>query len=178
MTINFLAFSYKIPSEPSKNRVYIWRNLKELGAIYLQQGVALAPDTESTLNKLTKLDSLVKESFNGKSTLSNLKFINKIDEDDIILQFIDQSNAEYNEFFKNCKSLIYEIDREIAEKNFTYSELQESEEDLKKLNLWIKKINKRNYFSSDKYSTSELILEDAKHKISEYAEFVYKKENV
>lgn len=178
MPINFLAFSYKIPSEPSKNRVYIWRALKDLGAIYLQQGVALLPNLEHTLTKLTKLDSLVKESLQGKSTLSTLQFINKVDEDAIILEFVTQSNNEYDEFIKNCKLLIYELDMESSENNFTFSELEEGEENLKKLKAWIKKINTRNYFNCANYSDATLILEKAESKVLEYATSVYEKENL
>lgn len=35
---------YKIPSEPSRLRAAIWREVHRLGAVYLQDGVCLVPD--------------------------------------------------------------------------------------------------------------------------------------
>lgn len=178
MPIEFLSFSYKVPSEPSKNRVYIWRALKNLGAIYLQQGVALLPNREDILVKLNKLDSLVKESFEGKSTLSKLQFINEVDENDIISEFTNQSLDEYDEFIKNCKHLIYEIDIEINMENFNFSELEEVEGNLKKLKLWLKKIKNRDYFNTPNSKDAELFLDEVETKINLFASLVYKKENI
>ena len=39
--IRWLALGYSVPVNPSKNRVYIWRKLKEYGAEYFKQGVAV-----------------------------------------------------------------------------------------------------------------------------------------
>lgn len=178
MSIEFLSFSYKIPSEPSKNRVYIWRSLKNLGAIYLQQGVALLPNRDDILTKLNKLDKLVKDSFDGKSTLSKLQFINESDENDIISEFTNQSFNEYDEFIKNCKHLIYEVDTEINENNFNFSELEEVEGSLKKLKLWLKKIKNRDYFNNSNAKDAELFLEEIENKVSLFASLVYKKENI
>ena len=36
---NWLLLTYKVPAEPAKKRIAIWRRLKGMGAIYLQNGV-------------------------------------------------------------------------------------------------------------------------------------------
>ncbi|WP_234122686.1 Chromate resistance protein ChrB [Clostridium hydrogenum] len=173
MSINFLQFTYKIPSEPSKNRVHIWRSLKELGAIYLQQGVTLLPYDE-------KLEKILKElreevnSLGGKSTLSELKFLNETDEEDIILEFKEQINKEYIEFQNNCERFIYEINREIENNNFQFSELEENEEELKKLERWYNKICKREYFESENEEKANGMLEKLKLKVQEYSHKVCK----
>ena len=40
--IRWLALGCSVPVNPSKNRVYIWRKLKEYGAEYFKQGVSLS----------------------------------------------------------------------------------------------------------------------------------------
>lgn len=45
---DWLLFHYKIPPEPSANRVYIWRKLKRLGAILHQDAVWVLPATPRT----------------------------------------------------------------------------------------------------------------------------------
>lgn len=175
MNINFLTFTYKIPREPSKNRVYIWRSVKELGAVYLQQGVALLPYEENLYKILQDLREQV-NSLGGKSTLSQLNFLNEEDEKDIILEFKEQINEEYNELQDNCQRLIYELDRETENEKFQFSELQEGEEELKKLQRWHDKINKRNYFNSESEEKAKEMLEKAKYRLQQYSDDVYKNE--
>lgn len=175
MSIKFLAFTYKIPSEPSKNRVYIWRTIKDLGAVYLQQGVALLPYEENLCNILKKLREEV-NNLGGKSTLSELTFINEEDEEKIIAEFHEQINEEYNEFEDNCQRLIYELDRETEIGKFKFSELQESEEDLKKFQRWYSKILNRDYFNSENKDKSKEMFEKARIRLEEYSHEVYKKD--
>lgn len=175
MKTKFLVFTYKVPSSPSKNRVYIWRTIKNLGAIYMQQGVALFPFKDDILLELQKLDELAKSS-KGKSSISELSFLNKDDEDNSILEFQHQSSKEYLEFDRNCKSLIYELDRESDENSFNFYELEESEATLEKLEVWLNKIAKRDYFNCGKFSSSSLLLNKAKERVELYSREVYKKE--
>jgi dsRNA-specific ribonuclease len=37
---NWLLLVYKVPAEPARARAMIWRRLKALGAVYLQDGLA------------------------------------------------------------------------------------------------------------------------------------------
>ena len=61
-TINWIIFTYKIPSEPSSARVRVWRNLKTLGVHYLQQSVCILPSKEEIIKKLKKLEVFIHES--------------------------------------------------------------------------------------------------------------------
>lgn len=44
--MTFLALNYKIPANPSRYRVAVWKALRELGAVYLQDGVAAVPQQD------------------------------------------------------------------------------------------------------------------------------------
>lgn len=175
MSMSFVTFTYKIPSEPSKNRVYIWRSIKELGAIYLQQGVAVLPYDEELCNILQKLRQQV-NSFGGKSTLSKLDFLNEEDERETILEFKNQIDEEFNEFIENCQRLIYELDRETENGKFKFSEIQENEEELKKFQRWLDKISKRNYFKSENEKEANNMFEKAKIRLQEYSNEVCKRD--
>ena len=39
---------YRLPREPSRHRVAVWRKLRDLGALYLQDGVAALPEDAVT----------------------------------------------------------------------------------------------------------------------------------
>jgi len=44
--IRWLQLTYKVPSEPSQKRVWVWRRLQNLGAFALQNSVYLLPFSE------------------------------------------------------------------------------------------------------------------------------------
>jgi len=59
---------YRIPREPSLNRVAVWRTLRDLGALYLQDGVATLPEDAVTREQLEWLQLSVREA-GGEATL-------------------------------------------------------------------------------------------------------------
>ena len=59
---------YRLPREPSRHRVAVWRKLKALGALYLQDGVAALPEDAVTREQLEWLQLRVRE-VGGEATL-------------------------------------------------------------------------------------------------------------
>ncbi len=43
---SWLLLIYSLPAHPSNKRVYVWRKLKQLGAVYLVDSVSVLPYTE------------------------------------------------------------------------------------------------------------------------------------
>ena len=46
--MDWLLLVYRIPREPTSGRVYVWRKLKQLGAIAVQDAVWMLPATPRT----------------------------------------------------------------------------------------------------------------------------------
>jgi hypothetical protein len=59
---------YRIPREPTRHRVAVWRKLQDLGALYLQDGVAALPEDAVTREQLEWLQLRVREA-GGEATL-------------------------------------------------------------------------------------------------------------
>ena len=59
---------YRLPREPSRHRVAVWRKLRDLGAIYLKDGVAALPEDAVTREQLEWLQLRVREA-GGEATL-------------------------------------------------------------------------------------------------------------
>jgi hypothetical protein len=59
---------YRLPREPSRHRVALWRKLRDLGALYLQDGVAALPEDAVTREQLEWLQLRVREA-GGVATL-------------------------------------------------------------------------------------------------------------
>jgi len=59
---------YRLPREPSRHRVAVWRKLRDLGALYIQDGVAALPEDAVTREQLEWLQLRVREA-GGEATL-------------------------------------------------------------------------------------------------------------
>ena len=59
---------YRLPREPSRHRVAVWRKLKSLGALYLQDGAVALPEDAVTREQLEWLQLRVREA-GGRATL-------------------------------------------------------------------------------------------------------------
>jgi DNA-binding transcriptional regulator PaaX len=66
--VRWLILIYHLPREPSRHRVAVWRRLKALGALYLQDGAAALPEDASTREQLEWLQVRVREA-GGEATL-------------------------------------------------------------------------------------------------------------
>src|SRR5918995_1028979 len=64
----WLLLVYRLPREPSRHRVAVWRKLKTLGALYLQDGVAALPEDAVTREQLEWLQLRIREA-DGEATL-------------------------------------------------------------------------------------------------------------
>src|SRR6202040_2217621 len=49
----FLLLVYRMPGKPTAGRVAAWRNLKKIGAVYLQDSVCVVPDTAALRRELS-----------------------------------------------------------------------------------------------------------------------------
>jgi hypothetical protein len=65
---SWVLLVYRIPREPSRHRVAVWRKLRDLGALYLQDGVATLPEDAVTREQMEWLQLRVREA-GGEATL-------------------------------------------------------------------------------------------------------------
>lgn len=64
----WIMLIYRLPREPSRHRVAVWRKLQDLGALYLQDGVAVLPEDAVTREQLEWLQLRVREA-GGEATV-------------------------------------------------------------------------------------------------------------
>src|SRR5260221_11554151 len=66
----WLLLVYRVPSEPTRLRSTVWRRLKSLGAIYLQNSAAALPASVNAERALRKLRSEILEMSGTAALLS------------------------------------------------------------------------------------------------------------
>jgi hypothetical protein len=91
----WLIFIYKVPNEPSARRVYVWRKLRALGAILLQDSAWVLPATQVTREKLEWLAAEVGEMRGGEAMLWEGRLTNGQDAD-LVHKFTAQVDEVYS----------------------------------------------------------------------------------
>jgi hypothetical protein len=138
---------YQLPARPSTQRVYVWRRLKALGVVYLQNSVCVLPDGPASRRGLESLRAEI-VGRNGEARLLPIR-VGSADEDDRMKDlFRRQSEEEYGEVFGKCRDFHAELRKERAAQHFTFAELEENEEELAKIDAWFAKIAKRDFFGA------------------------------
>ncbi|HVI41191.1 MAG TPA: Chromate resistance protein ChrB [Anaerovoracaceae bacterium] len=172
--IKWLVISYNLPTEPSRHRVAIWRGLKKIGAVNIQQSMWILPDKDENYSSLQKLSQDI-ESNDGESLLMESVFFEESHEERVILLFNSMRDEEYLEFVRECDKYLKEIEKEIAKEKFTFSELEEEEAEFEKLLSWYKKIEARDIFHSSCKEEAVETMDKIKDAYENYSEMVYQK---
>jgi vacuolar-type H+-ATPase subunit I/STV1 len=173
--MKWLFFSYSLPAEPSKARVYVWRQLRKLGAVNYQS-VWVIPHSAERLGELKRLIADI-EKYQGTSLLITGNILIKAQEESITKEFVDSRNEEYQEIIHKCDEFFAEIEDEINRQNFIFAEVEENEEELDKLKQWLKKVEKRDVIKPplrkeaiDKVKICEKIFEDFARRVYEHSQ--------
>ncbi|WP_432263592.1 Chromate resistance protein ChrB [Cupriavidus sp. TMH.W2] len=168
----WLLLTYKVPPEPAKHRVALWRRLKGMGAIYVQSGVCLLPKTDDHVRRLKMLENDISEMA-GESLLLETVALDRSQEDKVMVRFKADRDEEYKEFLDKCNDFEAEIAKETAANHFTYAELEENDVDLKKLQSWLAKIRKLDFYGATLALESEQRLKDCEALLDSYAQRVF-----
>src|SRR5258705_13941766 len=126
----WLLLTYKVPPEPATKRVALWRRLKGMGAIYLQNGVCLLPKTDDHVRRLKMLENDVSK-MGGESVILETIALDRAQEDKVVSRFKADRDDQYREFLGRCADFEVEIAKEISINKFTYAELEEEDTDLR-----------------------------------------------
>jgi len=147
MITSWLLLTYKVPADTGGKRVALWRRLKGMGAVYLQNGVCLLPKSDDHVRRLKMLGNDIAE-MSGESVLLETVALDRIQEEKVIARFRADRDEQYREFLGRCAGFEAEIAKEIATNKFTYAELEEEDTDLKKLQGWLEKIRKLDFYGA------------------------------
>jgi hypothetical protein len=106
---SWLLLIYKIPREPTAGRVFVWRTMKQLGAIALQDAVWVLPGTERTREQFQWLAAEITE-LGGHADLWEAEQLYATDPATLRQEFVDVVEAEFREILAALKKK----DRDLA----------------------------------------------------------------
>jgi hypothetical protein len=160
------------PPEPAAKCVALWRRLKGMGAVYLQNGVCLLPQPYEHMRQLKTIENDASE-MGGETVLLVTKSLDKAQEDKVIARFKADRNDRYRELIGKCDAFEAEIANEIAKEKFAYAELEEEDNDLKKLQNWIGKIRGLDFYGASLAATASQRLTSCEELLANYARRVF-----
>src|SRR5450755_4216781 len=99
----WLLLIYRVPPEPTRLRSTVWRRIKSLGAIYLQNSAAALPASVATERALRKLRREIIE-MNGTAVLLSCAVL--AGESDVLNTFQTARNDEYEEIVDKCEDFL------------------------------------------------------------------------
>lgn len=172
----WLLFIYRVPQSPPGRRTYVWRQLKGLGAAYLQQAAAILPDQPGLRTALEALAARVRE-FEGEASLLETRSPTAAWEAETVVRFNQGRDAEYAELVENVERFEDEIARESRKHKFTFAELEELEADWEKLQRWRERIRARDFFGASSQAEAEDALTRARSALDTFTNQVYDHED-
>jgi len=170
--LSWLLLAYKVPPEPAAKRIALWRKLKSLGAVYLQNGVCLIPKTAEHVRRLKVFVNDVSE-MGGEAFALETTGLDKSQEERVVSRFKADRDEQYREFIGRCADYEAEIAKERRTNKFTYAELDEEETDLKKLQGWFEKIRKLDFYGAPLARDAQDRLRGCEELLESYAKQVF-----
>lgn len=177
MDTTWLVFFPQTPSTPSSLRVLVWRRLQQTGAINLQSGAWMLPQTSEQEQVLLTLLSEIEQQ-GGSGFFLEARAPNEAMQADLMKRFQEERAKEYQEFGERCQQFLAEAEKETRAHKFTFAELEENEQDLLKLTRWLRKIQQRDFFPGGASREAVTLLAGCRQALEAFTTAVYKQEGL
>jgi DNA-binding transcriptional regulator PaaX len=171
--VRWLLLVYRIPSEPTRLRAGVWRKIKGLGAIYVQNSVAALPSSPASERAFRSLRAEIGE-LGGVAFLFDAGVI--AGSPQLRVLYNEARDDEYDEIVDKCADFLVQVQKEYDALHFTYAELEENDVDLAKLRGWLDKIHGRDVLDASGYGAALEAVGRCEQSLEEYAARVYAEE--
>lgn len=163
----FLLVTVSTAGGPDSLRVHVWRKLRSLGALYLQQSVCLLPARDRLVREVRRLLARV-HAEGGTGQVLTITVPDQHEYEALVAQFNAARDAEYAEVLERTPQLLAEIDTETTRGRASYAEVEESEADLQRFRTWLGKITARDYFDAPGRAAAETAVADCAEALAEF----------
>jgi hypothetical protein len=148
-------------------RVRVWRTLRKLGAVYLQQSVCLLPDRAPVAKTIGRLAARVRDQ-GGAARVLRVRITDSAELEQLIGQQQADRDVEYAEVVERVPAFLAEIATETAKGRATYAEVEESEADLERFERWLAKVAARDYFDAPGGTAARAAVEQCRRALATF----------
>jgi hypothetical protein len=168
----WLVLAYTLPPEPSRMRVSVWRRLRKLGAVYMDEGVWVLPNTQALAGELRSVVRDI-ENFGGQAAAFVSADMEQPQAERLKARFVAARDEEYEELLGQCARFMVHIEHAVKTERFTFAEVEELEEEISKLERWLEEIQSRDLFRSAQAAVSTAELEKGREALTRFTERTY-----
>jgi hypothetical protein len=169
---NWTVLAVRVPAEPSRHRVAVWRELRRVGALSLGQGVWALPSAPAFEQGLERTLKLI-ERGDGEALLLRAQGRDKAQAKRLETLFTADREEEWVEFLSECDKYKAELDREFAQQKFTIAELDEEEQSLERLRRWYRELKLRDLFGAPSAAQADKTLRECQTRLEQFSDRVY-----
>jgi hypothetical protein len=162
----------RLPAQPSRHRVAVWRELSKAGALSLGQGVWAVPDVPVFAEAVNRAVALTTRA-DGDAVVLDAGGRTPADAARFQAMFTAAREEDWSEFLADCGKYDDEIDKEIRVEKFTLAELEEEEQSLERLRRWHRDLLARDVFGAPSAAVAEERLAHCGKRFEEYSELVF-----
>ena len=170
--MGWIVLIYRLPSNDSRARVAIWRELRRSGALHVQQSVVAVPDTEAFADDVERLRGVVAD-VGGQLTALRAEPHCPGDDGRLLEAWNEARDAEYRELAGECGKFLAEIDHEFEIEKFTHAELDEEEAELDKLQRWHTRIRRLDVHGAPGGAAVAGAMKEAEEALARYSAAVF-----
>ena len=163
----FLLVTVSTVGGPPSLRVQVWRKLRSLGALYLQQSVCLLPARDRLVREVGRLLARVHDQ-DASGRVLTIQVPDAGEHAGLVTEFNAARDAEYADVVERTPELLAELAMETARGRATYAEVEESEADLNRFRTWLAKIVARDYFDAPGRTAAEAAVHACAQALAEF----------
>lgn len=169
---SWLVLLTRLPTEPARHRMALWRELRRGGAVLVGQSAWALPDLAAVRPVVERVREL---AAGGGGEVLVLHATGYDDAAAGRLQSLYEAEREreWAEFVADCGKYLAELDREEAIGKFTLAELEEEEQSLDRLRRWYRDLRARDLLGTAAALQADQQLKECVSRLDGYAERVY-----
>jgi hypothetical protein len=170
--VRWIVLLARVPADPSRHRVAVWRELRRLGAVAIGQSVWALPDQPAATAGLDRIAGLVARG-DGELTVLEAAGRDQASRDRLERRYVEARADEWAEFRAECARYLAEIDKEIGKGKLTVAELEEEEQSMERLRRWHRELRARDVLATPAARAADQDLKACAAKLEDYTTRVF-----
>jgi hypothetical protein len=170
--MRWMVLLFRVPAEPSRHRVAVWRELRRTGAVSLGQSAWLVPAAPAFADGIGRAVQLV-QAAGGEAIVLDASGHQPADTERLAAVYTAARQAEWTEFLAECGKYLAELDKEVAKGKLTLAELEEEEQSLERLRRWHRELRLRDVLGAPSAAGADRSLKDCEAKLEDYTQRVF-----
>ncbi|HEX2810570.1 MAG TPA: Chromate resistance protein ChrB [Kineosporiaceae bacterium] len=162
----------RMPAEPARHRMALWRDLRRAGAVPAAQGVWALPDLPAVQALVIKARQHASAA-GGEVLVLTAQGRDPQSAAHLEALYGEARAQEWAEFRADCDKYLAELDKEERIGKYTLAELEEEEQSLDRLRRWYRDVRARDLLASTPAADADQHLKRCTERLDQYAERVY-----